>query len=77
MGRPSRLAARPLRVRKHSTTELFGDYHPDLQYRWTRNFELGVGYQSIHARLEDDHTSQPKGFVLNVRGPEAFLRVSF
>jgi len=23
------LAARPLRVREHSTTELFGDYHPD------------------------------------------------
>lgn len=23
------LAARPLRVREYSTTELFGDYHPD------------------------------------------------
>src|SRR5215813_14577059 len=23
------LAARPLQVREHSTTELFGDYHPD------------------------------------------------
>jgi hypothetical protein len=32
------LAARPLRVREHSTTELFGDYHPDtMQIRvWTR-----------------------------------------
>ena len=32
------LAARPLRVREHSSTELFGDYHPDtLQIRvWTR-----------------------------------------
>src|SRR5215471_5114276 len=25
------LAARPLRVREHSTTELFGDYHPDTK----------------------------------------------
>ena len=24
------LAARPLRVREHSTTELFGDYHPKI-----------------------------------------------
>jgi hypothetical protein len=61
----------------NNVTAAFGDYHTDLQYRWTRNFELGVGYQGIHARLEDEHTSQPKGFVLNVRGPEAFLRVSF
>jgi hypothetical protein len=32
------LAARPLRVREHSTTELFGDYHPDtaLIRIWTR-----------------------------------------
>lgn len=32
------LAARPLRVREHSTTELFGDYHPDtMQIRvWMR-----------------------------------------
>ena len=25
------LAARPLRVREYSTTELFGDYHPDTR----------------------------------------------
>jgi len=32
------LAARPLRVREHSSTELFGDYHPDtMQIRvWMR-----------------------------------------
>ena len=32
------LAARPLRVREHSTTELFGDYHPDtmLTRVWMR-----------------------------------------
>ena len=32
------LAARPLRVREYSTTELFGDYHPDavLIRVWTR-----------------------------------------
>lgn len=32
------LAARPLRVREYSTTELFGDYHPDtMQIRvWMR-----------------------------------------
>jgi len=54
-----------------------GDYHTDLQYRWARNFEIGVGYESIHAALNDLHSSQPAGFVLNVRGPEAFLRVSF
>src|SRR5215471_13352043 len=33
------LAARPLRVREHSSTELFGDYHPDtMQIRvWMRS----------------------------------------
>jgi hypothetical protein len=69
--------AQYLSVNISDVNAAFGDYHTDFQYRWKRNFELGVGYESIHVHLEDDNTNQPKGFVLSMHGPEAFLRVSF
>jgi hypothetical protein len=69
--------AQYLSIAVNNVSAALGDYHTDLQYRWARNFEIGVGYESIHAALNDQHSGQPAGFVLNAKGPEAFLRVSF
>jgi len=54
-----------------------GDYHTDLQYRWRPNFEVGLGYEEIRTQLSVQRSSTPSGFALSVKGPEAFVRVSF
>jgi len=53
------------------------DYHTDVQYRWRRNFEIGLGYEEIRADLSVDRNNAPSGFALSVKGPELFLRASF
>jgi hypothetical protein len=52
------------------------DYHADIQYRWRRNFTVGLGYSKLVTELEvaDD---QPLLFDLDTTGPEMFFRVSF
>jgi len=55
----------------------FGDYHADLQYRWTPNFTLGTGYSRFALSMGISGGSFPGMLNLNVRGPEAFFRVSF
>jgi hypothetical protein len=69
--------AQYLRGSINSVSASLGDYHTDLQYRWQRNFALGVGYEVIRAQLADGHSSPPAGFALNIRGPELYLRASF
>ena len=54
-----------------------GDYHADLQYRWTPNIVLGLGYEELQARLTVTRSSLPAGFDFRTRAPEAFFRVSF
>ena len=54
-----------------------GEYHSDFQYRWTPNFSLGAGYTVMRYSLDLHDTSFPGSFRLNVRGPEAFFKVSF
>jgi hypothetical protein len=54
-----------------------GDYHGDLQYRWKDNFSLGAGYTTMKWSLDVNDASFPGAFRLNVRGPEAFFKVSF
>jgi hypothetical protein len=62
----------------HGITGKLGDYHTDLQYRWTPNFEIGLGYEEIRALLSVQRSSTtPGGFTLSIRGPELFLRASF
>ena len=62
----------------HGITGALGDYHTDLQYRWTPNFEIGLGYEEIRAQLSVQRSSTtPGGFTLSVKGPELFLRASF
>jgi len=56
------------------------DYHADVQYRWTRNLAVGLGYSKMRSDLDivdhggDDLSGQ---FVLDVDGPELFFRASF
>ena len=65
----------------HGIYGSLGDYHTDLQYRWRPNFEVGLGYEDIRAQLSvnrnGNRNGSPAGFALAIRGPEAFLRVSF
>jgi hypothetical protein len=53
------------------------EYHGDVQYRWTPNFTLGGGYTVMKSSLDINDTDFPGLFRLNVRGPEAFFRISF
>jgi len=54
-----------------------GEYHGDLQYRWTPNFSLGAGWTTLKSSLDVQDSHFPGAFRLNVRGPEAFFKVSF
>lgn len=69
--------AQYLSANVHGIRGSLGDYHTDLQYRWAPNFELGVGYERIQAQLTVERNSSASGFALSIKGPEAFLRVSF
>jgi len=54
-----------------------GEYHGDFQYRWTPNFSVGAGYTVMKSFLQVDDVHFPGLFRQNVRGPEAFFKVSF
>jgi hypothetical protein len=54
-----------------------GEYHGDFQYRWKPNFSLGAGYTIMKYSLDVNDSHFPGSFRLNVRGPEAFFKVSF
>jgi hypothetical protein len=54
-----------------------GDFHADVQYRWRRNFSVGLGYTAIESDLEVNDDDFPGAFNLDVAGPELFFRVSF
>lgn len=58
-------------------TGSLGDFHADVQYRWRRNFTVGLGYSVIQANLEVSDADFPGLFDLDVAGPELFFRVSF
>ena len=55
----------------------FADYHGDFQYRWRKNFALGLGYSYLRISYES-LTHAPFGRItLAEQGPEAFVRVAF
>ncbi|MGA2564258.1 MAG: hypothetical protein ABSF96_11910 [Steroidobacteraceae bacterium] len=60
-----------------SISGALGEYHADVQYRWRRNVAFGLGYDRFLADLTvRDHN--PSGLLdLMIRGPQAFVRVSF
>jgi len=55
----------------------FGDYHADLQYRWTPNFTLAAGYSRFALSMGISGGSFPGLLSLNVAGPEVYFRFSF
>lgn len=53
------------------------DFHADAQYRWRRNFALGLGYDYSRAEV-NVRNRDPSGFVqLRINGPQLFLRISY
>jgi len=69
--------AQYLRASVNNFEGSMGDYHGDFQYRWTPNFTLGAGYTVMKSFLQVDDAHFPGLFRQNVRGPEAFFKVSF
>ena len=53
------------------------DYHADVQYRWRKNFAIGIGYTRINIDLELSDVDEPFMFNLDTQGPELFFRASF
>jgi hypothetical protein len=53
------------------------DLHEDVQYRWKKNFAVGVGYSSVRAKLALSTGNFPGQFHMALEGPEAFFRISF
>jgi hypothetical protein len=55
----------------------YADSHEDIQYRWNRNFAIGLGYAAIRTSLTRRGGSFPGAFAMSISGPEAFVRFSF
>jgi hypothetical protein len=53
------------------------DYHADIQYRWRKNFAIGLGYSKLEVDLEVMDADQPLLFNMDTTGPEIFFRASF
>jgi hypothetical protein len=59
------------------------EYHGDVQYRWRRNFALGLGYSRFKTLVDvgaDGSTSNNDltgRFDQDMKGPEVFFRASF
>jgi hypothetical protein len=66
-----------LRATVGGTQGSLSDYHADFQYRWKPNFSVGVGYSTLKYFLAVNDASFPGEFHMDVRGPEAFFKVSF
>ncbi len=53
------------------------DLHGDLQYRWSHDFSLGLGYSSIRDSLTRHGGSFPGIVSMDFDGAEAFIRFSY
>jgi hypothetical protein len=58
-------------------TGRLSDFHADIQYRWRKNFAVGIGYTQLRYELEAIPDDKPVFFDLTVAGPELFVRASF
>jgi hypothetical protein len=66
-----------LKANFHSADGWYSDSHADLQYRWNPNFAVGFGYTGTHTSLTSRISSNPGRVDMSIRGPEAFIRLSF
>jgi hypothetical protein len=69
--------AQYLRASVNNFEGSMGEYHGDFQYRWKPNFSVGAGYTVMRSFLQVNDAHFPGLFRQNVRGPEAFFKVSF
>jgi hypothetical protein len=53
------------------------EFHADIQYRWRKNFAVGLGYTSLVTNLDILDADQPFRFDMDASGPELFFRASF
>lgn len=53
------------------------DFHADVQYRWRKNFAVGLGYSRLFANVDIVDADQPFMFDMDASGPELFFRASF
>jgi hypothetical protein len=63
--------------RKEGHEATMQDFHGDIQYRWRRNFAVGLGYTKLYAEFIADTDDQPFEFNMDTSGPELFFRASF
>jgi hypothetical protein len=66
-----------LRANLHEAEGWYSDSHADLQYRWNDHFALGAGYTSTRTSITSRSNSDPGRVDLSIRGPEAFIRLSY
>ena len=55
----------------------YSDLHADIQYRWRKNFAVGIGYTQLAMNIDLDDVNEPFFFDLDTRGPELFFRAAF
>jgi hypothetical protein len=66
-----------LRGTLNGTFGSLGDFHADVQYRIVPNLSVGAGYSLVELKLNSVTLSNPGLVGIRLRGPEAFVRVSF
>lgn len=71
------LRAQYFRISRDDFAAKVADYHGDVQYRWHRNFAVGLGYTAIQIDMESSDEDDSGLFSLKANGPELFFRVSF
>jgi hypothetical protein len=69
--------AQYVRASLNGFTGSLGDYHGDFQYRWRRNFAIGVGYSYFRQSYVNTAHTNTGLLIMAIQGPQAFLRVSF
>jgi hypothetical protein len=62
---------------RDDVTGRLSDFHGDIQYRWRKNFAVGIGYTQLHYELEAAPDDMPAFFDMSVSGPELFFRAAF
>jgi hypothetical protein len=62
---------------RDGTEGTLSDYHADIQYRWRKNFAVGLGYTSLQVNLQIESDDQDALFDMDNSGPEIFFRASF
>jgi hypothetical protein len=55
----------------------YQDSHADIQWRWRKNFAVGLGYSRTYINLDVHDADEPFLFDLEAAGPEIFFRASF